>query len=136
MPGENPREEIHMTTDSRIEPLPQDNASLNQAFETQGGVALFGALGFLAGVATVLSQLYLWARLGEWIPIPVSALFEWLSLNDSVVASFAWIDAQRTIIWIFGLPLSLAFITFGFAIGFLTKYLVTIISRLGSRLSH
>jgi len=102
------------------------------AFETEGGVGLFGALGLLAGAATVLSQLYLWARLEEWIPIPLSALFEWLGLNYSFVASFVWADAQRIMVWIFDLPLSLVFIAFGFAIGYLVRYVVTIFSRVGS----
>ena len=125
-----------MTTGSRIESLPQDETSLMHAFEAEGGVSLFGALGFLAGVATLLSQAYLWLRLGEWIPMPLSALFEWLGIDYSFVASLVWTDAQRIMVWIFDSPLSLVLIAFGFANVYLVRYVVTIFSQIESRLSQ
>ena len=104
------------------------------AFETEGGVGLFGALGFLAGVATLLSQTYLWLRLGEWIPIPLSALFEWLGIDYlSVLHGVGW-GVQSAIVWIADVPLSLVSIAFCFSIGYLVRYVVIIFSRVGSRL--
>jgi hypothetical protein len=99
--------------------------------EIEGWVGLVGAFGLIAGFAVFLYQLYLWLKLGQWISMPLSTVFQWLGFDYSSVTDFAWIGVQKLVVWSLDLPLSAMSIVAGFAIGYVVGSLVTCARELG-----
>ncbi|MBI3774371.1 MAG: hypothetical protein HY273_02250 [Gammaproteobacteria bacterium] len=99
-----------------------ENISSVHPVGREGGGSMLVACGFIAATATVLSQIYLWLRSGEWIPMPLSALAEWMGIEYPNMIHSVWPSAQKILAWFFDFPLSLTFIVLGVAAGFLAWY--------------
>jgi len=120
-----------MINGSEFESSFHENISSVHPFDREGGGGMLVTCGFVAATATVLSQIYLWLRSGEWIPMPLSALAEWMGIEYLNVIHSVWPSAQKTLAWFFDFPLSLTFIALGVAAGFLVRY-----SRVHSTQEH
>lgn len=101
--------------------------------EIEGWVGLLGAFGFISGVGVLIYQLYLWLKLGEWVSMPLSTLLVWLGFDYSSITNIAWVGVQKLVVWCLDLPLSIAAIMLGFAIGYLVGFLVTSINEHGKK---
>lgn len=91
---------------------------------------LFGSLGFLGAVCLLGYQAFLWLKEGQWTPIPISSVFGKLNIDYYSFIDISWAGAQKIVVWLLDLPLSLGIIVFGGLIGVLVGYLVNEISFL------
>ena len=91
---------------------------------------LCSALGFFAAFVLLGCQAFLWLKVGQWAPIPISSVLNKLNINYNLVVDISWAGVQKILIWILDLPLSLGIIAFGGLMGLLIGHLVHEISKL------
>lgn len=91
---------------------------------------LFGSLGFFGAVCLLGYQAFLWLKEGQWTPIPISSVLGKLNIDYYSLVDISWAGAQKIVVWLLELPLSLGIIVFGGLIGVLVGYLVNEISFL------
>lgn len=85
---------------------------------------LFGALGFLGGIALLGYQAFLWLKEGQWTPMPISVALGKMNIDYYAVVDISWTGAQKIFIWLLDLPLSLGVVVFGGLLGVLIGNLV------------
>lgn len=122
-----------MSADDETKALTSEDISRLRTNEIEGWVGGIGALSFLAGATTFCYQLYLWLKLGEWVPLPISTVFTWVGIDYSLLTSDQWLGLQKIIVWVLDLPMFLMLPLFGIAIGYIVGYLVVAISDLRSK---
>ena len=101
--------------------------------EIGGWVGLLGTVGFLFGVGVFIYQMYLWLRLGQWVPMPLSTVLVWFGFDYSSTTHIAWMGVQKLVVWGLDLPLSVMSILTGFAIGYFVGELVASVRDLGRK---
>lgn len=90
----------------------------------EGWFGLVGALGFFAAVLLLGYQAFHWLKEGQWTPIPISSVLGKLNIDYYSLINIPWVGAQKIIVWLIDLPLSLGIIIFGSLLGALIGLLV------------
>ncbi len=93
---------------------------------------LFGALGFFAAALLLGYQALLWLKEGQWTPIPISSVLGKLNIDYYSLIDIPWAGAQKIVVWLLDLPLSLGIVVFGGLLGVLIGHLVHELSKFKS----
>jgi hypothetical protein len=96
----------------------------------EGWFGLFGALGFFGAICLLGYQAFLWLKEGQWTPIPISSVLGKLNIDYYSLVDISWAGAQKIVVWLLDLPLSLGIVVFGGLVGVLVGYLINEISLL------
>lgn len=102
------------------------NAERTKTIEEWFG--LFAALGFFGSICLLGYQVFLWLREGQWTPIPISSVLGKLNIDYYSLVDISWAGAQKILVWLLDLPLSLGIFVFGGLFGALVGYLICEIS--------
>lgn len=69
--------------------------------EVSGWLALVASLLIVASIGVVCYQIYLWLRLGAWVPMPLSHAFAQMGIDTfSSVTDISWVGLKKVIEWL------------------------------------
>lgn len=78
----------------------------------------------MAGAITLGYQVYLWLKIGQWVPIPLSAALTWGGFAFAPIFDVKWLGLRKILIWVLDLPLSVMLIVGSFPLGYAVGHLV------------
>ena len=65
------------------------------------------AVTILGPVAILSWQAFGWLRSGDWTPLPVSKVFDWIGIDWMALYGWeSWIGVGKTLLWMLEAPLS------------------------------
>ena len=100
--------------------IPSPTQTIALGLGRTGGVV--AAASILGGVGTVAFQVYRWLRTGEWLPLPISVVFQFFDIDVALLYEPTdWYGAAKLGQWLVDLPLSLGAPILGVAMGLLVQ---------------
>lgn len=88
--------------------------------ELEGWAGLIGAFLFLGSGLVLAYQMYLWLKIGDWVPIPLSKFFSWIGLDlQNIIVGITWLGLRQIVEWLLDVSFSIWCLVLAFTVLYL-----------------